>query len=41
MEDAMSGYIESREQQRVRPDVMAHLRASVGRNRRLAELLAK
>ena len=41
LEDAMSGYIESREQQRVRPDVMAHLRASVGRNRRLAELLAK
>ena len=41
LEEAMSGYIESREQKRVRPDVMAHYRASVEKNRRLAELLAK
>ena len=41
LEDAMRGYIESREQQRVRPDVMAHYRASLERNRRLGELLAR
>ena len=41
LEEAMSGYIESREQQRVRPDVMAHYRASAEKNRRLAELLAR
>ena len=41
MEDAMRGYIESREQQRVRPNVMAHYRASLERNRRLGELLAR
>ena len=41
LEEAMSGYIDSREQQRVRPDVMAHYRASVEKNRRLAELLAR
>ena len=40
LEDAMSGYIESREQPKVRPEVMAHFRASVERNRRLGELLA-
>ena len=41
LEDAMSDYIESRERQKVRPDVMAHYRASVEKNRRLAELLAQ
>lgn len=41
LEDAMSAYIESREHGRVRPEVMAHFRASVERNRRLLELLAQ
>ena len=41
LEDAMRGYIEGREQQRVRPNVMAHYRASLERNRRLGELLAR
>ena len=41
LEDAMSGYIESRARQSVRPEVMAHYRASVEKNRRLAELLAQ
>ena len=40
LEEAISGYIEGREQQRLRPDVMARYRASVAKNRRLAELLA-
>ena len=41
LEDAMSDYIESRDRQKVRPNVMAHYRASVEKNRRLAELLAQ
>ncbi len=41
LEDAMQQYLESREQGRVRPEVMAHYRASVERHRRLYELLAK
>ena len=41
LEDAMTGYIEARNQQNVRPEVMAHYRASLERNRRLYELLAK
>lgn len=41
LEDAMSVYIESRAQQNVRPEMMAHFRASLERNRRLGELLAK
>ena len=41
LEDAMSSYIESRERSNVRPEVMAHFRDSVERNRRLMELLAK
>ena len=41
LEDALSDYVVSREQQKVRPEVMAHHRASVERNRRLAELLAQ
>ena len=41
LEDAMSHYIESRVQQKVRPEVMAHHRASVERHRLLYELLAR
>ena len=41
LEDAMSSYIERRERPNVRPEMMAHFRASVKRNRRLMELLAK
>ena len=41
LEDAMQQYIESREQRKVRPEVMAHYRASVEKNRRLYELLAQ
>ena len=41
LEDAMQQYLESRAQGKVRPEVMAHYRASVEKNRRLAELLAK
>ena len=36
-----AGYIESREKSKVRPEVMAHFRASLERNRHLGELLAK
>ena len=41
LEEAMSGDIESKAQQKVRPEVMTHYRASVERNRRLYELLAQ
>ena len=41
LEDAMQTYIESRASQRVRPEVMAHYRASVERHRLLYELLAR
>ena len=41
LEDALREYIESRQGQKVRPEVMAHYRASVERNRLLAELLAQ
>ena len=41
LEDAMTHYIESRVNQRVRPEVMAHYYASVERHRLLYELLAK
>ena len=41
LEDAMQEYVESRERQKVRPEVMAHYRASLERNRRLYELLAQ
>ena len=41
LEDAMSAYIESKNQERVRPAVMGHFYASLGRNRRLGELLGK
>ncbi len=40
LEDAMSSYLESRAQGRVRPEVMAHFRASLEHNRHLGELLA-
>ena len=41
LEDAMQQYLESRETPKVRPEVMAHYRASVERHRRLYELLAQ
>ena len=41
LEDAMSAYIESKANGRVRPDTMAHFHASLERNRRLGELLGK
>ena len=41
LEDAMSAYIESKNQERVRPAVMGHFYASLERNRRLGELLGK
>ena len=41
LEDAMQEYIESRARGKVRPEVMAHYRASVAKNRRLLELLAQ
>ena len=41
LEDAMRDYIERQERQKVRPEVMAHYRASVEKNRVLAELLAQ
>ena len=40
LEDAMREYLDNKVQPRVRPEVMAHFRASVERNRRLMELLA-
>ena len=41
LEEAMAGYIESKTQEGVRPEFMAHYRASLERNRLLAELLAQ
>ncbi len=41
LEEAMRGYIESKAQQKVRPEVMANYRASVERNRRLYNLLTQ
>ena len=41
LEDAMSSYVEAKAQQKVRPEVMAHYRASLERNRKLYELLAQ
>ena len=41
LEDAMRDYIENRERPNIRPEVMAHYRASVRRHRRLYELLAE
>ena len=41
LEDAMQEYVERQEQPGVRPEVIAHFRASLERNRRLYELLAQ
>ena len=41
LEDAVRTYIEGREQRKIRPEVMAHARASMERNRELLELLAQ
>ncbi|CAN5533158.1 hypothetical protein BH24DEI1_BH24DEI1_07060 [soil metagenome] len=41
MEDAMRDYLERRKNATPRERVMAHFRASVEKNRRLGELLAK
>ena len=40
LEETMAGYIESKSREKVRPEFMAHFRASLERNRRLSELLA-
>ena len=40
LEAAMSSYIESKAQEGMRPEVMAHFQASLERNWRLGELLA-
>ena len=40
LEDAMRIYLESKAQAKVRPEVMAHLRDSIEKNRLLYELLA-
>ena len=40
LEDAMRSYLDSKSQEKVRPEFMAHLRASIEKNRRLGELLA-
>lgn len=41
LEDAMRQYIENVQSSKPRESVLAHFRASVERNRRLGELLAK
>ena len=41
LEDAIQEYLDNRAQQKVRPEVMAHYRASLEKNRRLYELLAQ
>ena len=41
LEDAMQEYLDNRTQQKVRPEMMAHFRASLEKNRRLYELLAQ
>ena len=41
LEDAMWEYLDNKARTKVRPEVMAHYRASVEKNRRLAELLAQ
>ena len=41
LEDAMTAYIEARKKGRLRPEVVAHYRASVERNRELYHLLAQ
>ena len=41
LEDAMSGYLEKKARQTIRPEIIEHFRASVERHRLLGELLAK
>ena len=41
LEDAMRNYLETKTQEKVRPEFMAHVRDSIERNRRLYELLAQ
>lgn len=41
LEDAMRQYVSRRNQESVRPEIMAHFYASLERNRRLYELLAR
>ena len=41
LEDALREYIEGRRRRKVRPEVMAHHRASIERNRLLYKLLAQ
>lgn len=41
LEEAMAGYIESKNRENVRPEVKALYQASVQRHRRLYELLAQ
>ena len=41
IEDAMSAYMESKNQERVRPEFMGHFNASLEKNRRLGEMLSK
>lgn len=41
LEDAMYEYIQGRAEDKPRASVMAHFQASIERNRRLGELLAK
>lgn len=40
LEDAMRSYLESHSQQKVRPVVLGHYKASLERNRQLIKLLA-
>ena len=41
LEEAMQAYLDNKAQQKVRPEMMAHFQASLEKNRRLGELLAK
>ena len=41
LEDAMRLYLECKTGSQVQPDAIAHFRSSLGRNRRLNELLAQ
>ena len=41
LEDALREYVANREAAKVRPEVMAHYRSSVEKNRLLGELLAQ
>ena len=41
LEEAMREYVENRSKEKHRASVMAHFQASVEKNRRLGELLAK